>query len=222
MSFLLQPSPSQELKKRESTDIDKSIKVKSSLPATIGTPTKASAPAQAGPIDRSQQHLSTKPPASVQSAQSAPNRPAKQAVAHSDPDKKPHTATELIDSDKEPSKAIGNMSSNTAGQAAKAGNKVAIDHQATLDKGLKMKIKRTKPGTKTSEAKHEIVKAEQNGSLSGADDSNSSSSGSNGGSKKLTMQNQQSATTAGQQQTASGSTPAQATPASQQLSPNST
>lgn len=218
MSFLLQPSPSQELKKRETTDIDKSIKLKSSVPATIGTPTKASAPAQAGPIDRSQQHLSTKPA----SAQSAPNRPAKQAAAHSDPDKRLHTATELIDSDKEPSKNIGNMSSNTAGQAAKAGNKVAIDHQATLDKGLKMKIKRTKPGTKTSEAKHEIVKAEQNGSLSGADDSNSSSSGSNGGSKKLTIQNQQSAATAGQQQTASGSTPLQATPASQQLSPNST
>lgn len=35
--------------------------------------------------------------------------------------------------------------------------------QATLDKGLKMKIKRTKPGTKSSEAKHEIVKSEQNG-----------------------------------------------------------
>lgn len=66
--------------------------------------------------------------------------------------------------------SIGNMSSNTAGQTTgKAGNKVSIDHQATLDKGLKMKIKRTKPGTKTSEAKHEIVKAE-NGSLSSGDD----------------------------------------------------
>lgn len=41
-----------------------------------------------------------------------------------------------------------------------------------------MKIKRTKPGTKTSEAKHEIVKAEQNGTSSSADDSNSSNSGS--------------------------------------------
>lgn len=68
-------------------------------------------------------------------------------------------------------KSIGNMSSNTTGQTTgKAGNKLSIDHQATLDKGLKMKIKRTKPGTKTSEAKHEIVKAEQNGSLSSGDD----------------------------------------------------
>lgn len=43
---------------------------------------------------------------------------------------------------------------------------MSIDHQATLDKGLKMKIKRTKPGSKSSEAKHEIVKAteqQQNG-----------------------------------------------------------
>ncbi|KAM7342417.1 scribbler isoform 2-T2 [Cochliomyia hominivorax] len=47
----------------------------------------------------------------------------------------------------------------------KPNNKMSIDHQATLDKGLKMKIKRTKPGTKSSEAKHEIVKAseQQNG-----------------------------------------------------------
>ena len=42
--------------------------------------------------------------------------------------------------------------------------------QATLDKGLKMKIKRTKTG-KTSESKHEIVKTESNGSLN-ADDQN--------------------------------------------------
>lgn len=87
--------------------------------------------------------------------------------------------------------AGGTMSSNASGQGAgKAGNKLAIDHQATLDKGLKMKIKRTKPGTKTSEAKHEIVKAEQqqNGALSGADDSNSSSSGSSNGNKKSVTQ----------------------------------
>lgn len=40
--------------------------------------------------------------------------------------------------------------------------------QATLDKGLKMKIKRTKTG-KTSESKHEIVKTESNGSLNAED-----------------------------------------------------
>lgn len=42
--------------------------------------------------------------------------------------------------------------------------------KATLDKGLKMKIKRTKTGTKTSEAKHEIVKAEQNGATTSSDE----------------------------------------------------
>ncbi|RZF45972.1 hypothetical protein LSTR_LSTR015543, partial [Laodelphax striatellus] len=42
--------------------------------------------------------------------------------------------------------------------AAAAAAKLAVEHSATVDKGLKMKIKRTKPGTKTSEAKHEIVK----------------------------------------------------------------
>lgn len=83
----------------------------------------------------------------------------------------------------------GNMSSNTTNPGpSKAGTKLAIDHQATLDKGLKMKIKRTKPGTKTSEAKHEIVKAEQNGTLSAADDSSSSSSGSSNGNKKVAAQ----------------------------------
>lgn len=35
-----------------------------------------------------------------------------------------------------------------------------------------MKIKRTKTGTKTSEAKHEIVKAEQNGTTTSSDESN--------------------------------------------------
>lgn len=54
-------------------------------------------------------------------------------------------------------------SSGGAGSMASAG-KLAVEHSATVDKGLKMKIKRTKPGTKTSEAKHEIVKSgEQNG-----------------------------------------------------------
>lgn len=42
-----------------------------------------------------------------------------------------------------------------------------------MDKGLKMKIKRTKTGTKSSEAKHEIVKAEQNGATTSSDEGNS-------------------------------------------------
>lgn len=47
--------------------------------------------------------------------------------------------------------------------------------QATLDKGLKMKIKRTKTG-KTSESKHEIVKTESNGNMN-VDDQNCEKSG---------------------------------------------
>ncbi|XP_030766359.1 zinc finger protein 608 [Sitophilus oryzae] len=63
---------------------------------------------------------------------------------------------------------VGNMAANAGAgpQASKAAAtaKMHIEHSATADKGLKMKIKRTKPGTKTSEAKHEIVKSnEQNG-----------------------------------------------------------
>lgn len=48
-----------------------------------------------------------------------------------------------------------NMAANTGSgpQASKtaATAKMHIEHSATADKGLKMKIKRTKPGTKTSE-----------------------------------------------------------------------
>lgn len=86
-----------------------------------------------------------------------------------------------------------NMSSQPGGQGAgKAGTKISIDHQS-----LKMKIKRTKPGTKTSEAKHEIVKADmQNGgsggAISGADDS-SSSTGSSGKNQRTGSNAQQPA-----------------------------
>lgn len=59
--------------------------------------------------------------------------------------------------------------SSTTNSGTKGASKVSIDHQATLDKGLKMKIKRTKTGTKTSDSKHEIVKSEQNG-ISGSED----------------------------------------------------
>lgn len=75
---------------------------------------------------------------------------------------------------------INNVTSGTgiscSNNSNKPNNKMSIDHQATLDKGLKMKIKRTKPGTKSSEAKHEIVKAieqQQNG-LTGGVNSNCS------------------------------------------------
>lgn len=89
-----------------------------------------------------------------------------------------------------------NMSSQPGGQGAgKAGTKISIDHQS-----LKMKIKRTKPGTKTSEAKHEIVKADmQNGggggAISGADDS-SSSTGSSGKNQRTGSNVQQPAASA--------------------------
>lgn len=72
-----------------------------------------------------------------------------------------------------------NASPNTS---AKAAAKMAIEHSAIVDKGLKMKIKRTKPGTKTSEAKHEIVKSnEQNGNVEGAEVVTSSNKGASAG-----------------------------------------
>lgn len=55
--------------------------------------------------------------------------------------------------------SVSNNQTISAANSSKSNTKMSIDHQATLDKGLKMKIKRTKPGTKSSEAKHEIVKA---------------------------------------------------------------
>lgn len=89
------------------------------------------------------------------------------------------------------------MSSTNSSSGGKSATKLAVDHQATLDKGLKMKIKRTKPGTKTSEAKHEIVKAEQNGtsSLSSSADENNgnSNSSSNSSNKKHSSQSQSQA-----------------------------
>lgn len=73
------------------------------------------------------------------------------------------------------------MAANTGGaQASKttATAKMHIEHSATADKGLKMKIKRTKPGTKTSEAKHEIVKSnEQNGNVDQIDMKTTTSAG---------------------------------------------
>lgn len=68
----------------------------------------------------------------------------------------------------------GSMASAAGGPAK---GKLAIEHSATVDKGLKMKIKRTKPGTKSSEVKHEIVKSGEqqngNGNVSGGDNKHS-------------------------------------------------
>lgn len=51
---------------------------------------------------------------------------------------------------------------NSAGALANANSAAAaaVEHQATVDKGLKMKIKRKNVGSKSSEAKHEIVQSD--------------------------------------------------------------
>lgn len=78
----------------------------------------------------------------------------------------------IIDLDADIEKTNEKAGGPACGQMAQAAGKakMAVEHSATVqDKGLKMKIKRTKPGTKTSEAKHEIVKTgEQNGSEVGS------------------------------------------------------
>ncbi|KAK6617179.1 hypothetical protein RUM44_005510 [Polyplax serrata] len=79
----------------------------------------------------------------------------------------------IIDLDADIEKTNEKAGGPAGGQMAQAAGKtkMAVEHSATVqDKGLKMKIKRTKPGTKTSEAKHEIVKpGEQNGAESGSE-----------------------------------------------------
>ncbi|XP_058455502.1 mucin-2 isoform X2 [Malaya genurostris] len=106
-----------------------------------------------------------------------------------------NTGTDLNALKSNRSSSSSTMSSTTSSSGGKSATKLSVDHQATLDKGLKMKIKRTKPGTKTSEAKHEIVKAEQNGTSSlsstNVDEINSSSnSSSNSNNKKHSSQSQ--------------------------------
>ncbi|CAH1164685.1 unnamed protein product [Phaedon cochleariae] len=72
-----------------------------------------------------------------------------------------------LDADIEKTTEVVNMATNAGpggpqASKAQATAKMHIEHSATTaDKGLKMKIKRTKPGTKTSEAKHEIVKSNE-------------------------------------------------------------
>lgn len=57
--------------------------------------------------------------------------------------------------------------------------------QATLDKGLKMKIKRTKMGNKTSDSKHEIVKSDNDMIIGIEEQHNKSSSTSSSSSSSL-------------------------------------
>ncbi|XP_066142971.1 zinc finger protein 608 [Euwallacea fornicatus] len=103
------------------------------------------------------------------------------------------------------------MAANAGGgpQASKAAAtaKMHIEHSATADKGLKMKIKRTKPGTKTSEAKHEIVKSnEQNGVMDSTELAKAPQSGP-GGNKHSTSSPAQTGNVLGNsgQNTSSGS-----------------
>ncbi|XP_061391113.1 putative uncharacterized protein DDB_G0286901, partial [Musca vetustissima] len=102
---------------------------------------------------------------------------------------------------------LSNVNSGQSGSSNinKSNTKMSIDHQATLDKGLKMKIKRTKPGTKSSEAKHEIVKAteqQQNGmsvvgsNVNGEESTNSVSS-ANSIQSSQTIANNQNVTSTG-------------------------
>ncbi|XP_063990984.1 zinc finger protein 608-like isoform X2 [Diachasmimorpha longicaudata] len=81
-----------------------------------------------------------------------------------------------------------------------AGNpgKMAVEHSATVDKGLKMKIKRTKPGTKTSEAKHEIVKSNEINGTSSSQDGTGNSSSSNSSSSSSTSSTSSSSSTSSQ------------------------
>lgn len=102
---------------------------------------------------------------------------------------------DLDSSESNRTSSLTTMSSTTGTSGGKSATKLAVDHQATLDKGLKMKIKRTKPGSKSSEAKHEIVKAEQNGTgsltSSNVDENNSGSNiSSNTSNKKHSSQSQ--------------------------------
>ncbi|KAL6952769.1 hypothetical protein U1Q18_049735, partial [Sarracenia purpurea var. burkii] len=77
-------------------------------------------------------------------------------------------AAEAVKTIKSGSGGSSNSSGGGGGNAnAGAGgvSQSTVEHSATVDnKSLKMKIKRTKSGSKSSEAKHEIVKSnEQNG-----------------------------------------------------------
>ncbi|GLV43458.1 scribbler [Carabus blaptoides fortunei] len=78
---------------------------------------------------------------------------------------------------------IGDLIIDLDADIEKTNEAMAVEHSATVDKGLKMKIKRTKPGTKTSEAKHEIVKSnEQNGNIGQGGGGGSSGAGQGGNS----------------------------------------
>ncbi|EGI66851.1 Zinc finger protein 609 [Acromyrmex echinatior] len=107
------------------------------------------------------------------SAASAPNNANHHQLQNS--------ASGLNSNSSSSSQASGVNVSGVNAVHANAGNpgKMAVEHSATVDKGLKMKIKRTKPGTKTSEAKHEIVKSNEiNGTVSSQDSNNGTAASS--------------------------------------------
>lgn len=66
--------------------------------------------------------------------------------------------------------------SERSAEQQKGGKMSTVEHQATVDKGLKMKIKRKSVGAKTADSKHEIVKSEGS-KCSGAGEGRSVTSG---------------------------------------------
>lgn len=65
------------------------------------------------------------------------------------------------------SSGSGNKTSSTQAAGSGTNSSNAMEHSSVVDKGLKMKIKRTKTGTKSADAKHEIVKNDVVGSSNG-------------------------------------------------------
>lgn len=65
------------------------------------------------------------------------------------------------------SSGSGNKTSSTTAAGSGTNSSNAMEHSSVVDKGLKMKIKRTKTGTKSADAKHEIVKNDVVGSSNG-------------------------------------------------------
>ncbi|XP_054714169.1 zinc finger protein 608-like [Uloborus diversus] len=66
----------------------------------------------------------------------------------------------------------------TTGGSANSSGSGTFEHQATVDKGLKMKIKRKTVGNKYSEAKHEIVQSDTKSATSSSQSSSENSSNS--------------------------------------------
>lgn len=78
-----------------------------------------------------------------------------------------------------PSTGTGVATTGSSNNGAGAQGSGAFEHQATVDKGLKMKIKRKTVGSKYSEAKHEIVQSDTKSSGASSETSNSTTNNNN-------------------------------------------